>query len=54
MGIASSATELGLGIKGLAPSGLPGPKGNLETFLWCSPEAAGLDDLEAAVREVEP
>jgi 23S rRNA (cytidine1920-2'-O)/16S rRNA (cytidine1409-2'-O)-methyltransferase len=54
LAVASAARELGLGIKGLAPSGLPGPKGNLETFLWCSSGATGHDDLEAAVREVEP
>jgi 23S rRNA (cytidine1920-2'-O)/16S rRNA (cytidine1409-2'-O)-methyltransferase len=52
--VATAAREVGLGVQGFAPSGLPGPKGNLETFLWCAPGAAGLDDLEAAVLEVEP
>ena len=41
---------------GVASSGLPGPSGNRETFLWLAePGRAGaLTDVEAAVREVEP
>jgi 23S rRNA (cytidine1920-2'-O)/16S rRNA (cytidine1409-2'-O)-methyltransferase len=32
--VAAAARGLGLIVEGEAPSGLPGPKGNLETFLW--------------------
>ncbi len=49
------ATELGASVLGFASSGLPGPKGNLETFAWLAEgERGGVDDLEAAAREVEP
>ncbi len=33
-GVAAAATTLGAVVLGEASSGLPGPKGNLETFLW--------------------
>lgn len=36
--VADAARGLGLMVKGLASSGLPGPKGNLESFLWLEPE----------------
>ena len=41
---------------GFASSGLPGPKGNRETFVWLAEAArGGVDaDLEALAREVEP
>jgi 23S rRNA (cytidine1920-2'-O)/16S rRNA (cytidine1409-2'-O)-methyltransferase len=40
---------------GYASSGLPGPKGNLETFVWLAEGSRdGVADLEAAAREVEP
>ncbi len=32
--VAAAAGELGASVAGFAPSGLPGPKGNRETFLW--------------------
>jgi 23S rRNA (cytidine1920-2'-O)/16S rRNA (cytidine1409-2'-O)-methyltransferase len=50
--VASAAKEIGLAVKGFAPSGLPGPKGNRETFLWCG---AGdeIGDLEQAISEVD-
>ena len=32
-GVADFARELGLSLDGIAPTGLPGPKGNLETFI---------------------
>jgi 23S rRNA (cytidine1920-2'-O)/16S rRNA (cytidine1409-2'-O)-methyltransferase len=51
---AHSATEAGLAVKGLAPSGLPGPKGNRETFMWCATGGEGVGDLESAVSEIEP
>jgi len=42
-------------VLGFASSGLPGPKGNRETFVWLAEEgrAGALDDLEAAVAEVD-
>jgi 23S rRNA (cytidine1920-2'-O)/16S rRNA (cytidine1409-2'-O)-methyltransferase len=48
--------ELGASVLGFASSGLPGPAGNQETFVWLAePGRAGaVGDLEAAAREVEP
>jgi len=56
LNVAGAAAELGLAIHGFASSELPGPKGNEETFLWCSKRGGGLeaDGVEAAAREVEP
>ena len=51
---ASAAGDAGLAVRGFASSGLPGPKGNRETFLHCTLADAGLGDVEMAVREVEP
>jgi 23S rRNA (cytidine1920-2'-O)/16S rRNA (cytidine1409-2'-O)-methyltransferase len=34
---------------GVVDSGLPGPKGNRETFLWCGGAGPIVDDLEAAI-----
>lgn len=52
--IARAAAELGLPVRGFASSGLPGPKGNRETFVWCGGDGEPLADLEAAIREVDP
>jgi 23S rRNA (cytidine1920-2'-O)/16S rRNA (cytidine1409-2'-O)-methyltransferase len=43
-------------VLGFASSGLPGPKGNLETFLRLAEggRPGAVVDLEAAAREVEP
>jgi 23S rRNA (cytidine1920-2'-O)/16S rRNA (cytidine1409-2'-O)-methyltransferase len=50
-----SAIELGAAVMAYASSGLPGPKGNLETFVWLAERSrGGLDELDAAAREVEP
>ena len=48
--------SLGASVLGFASSGLPGPAGNLETFVWLAePGRSGVvPDLEAAAREVEP
>jgi 23S rRNA (cytidine1920-2'-O)/16S rRNA (cytidine1409-2'-O)-methyltransferase len=53
LGVAAAARDLGLAIRGFASSGLPGPKGNRETFVWCGGEGPGVGDLEAAVRAAE-
>jgi 23S rRNA (cytidine1920-2'-O)/16S rRNA (cytidine1409-2'-O)-methyltransferase len=54
--VARAAAELGASVLGFASSGLPGPKGNLETFVWLAEggRGGGVGDLEAAAREVEP
>jgi len=45
----------GAAVLGFAPSGLPGPKGNRETFVWLAePDREGaLDDLADAIAEVD-
>jgi 23S rRNA (cytidine1920-2'-O)/16S rRNA (cytidine1409-2'-O)-methyltransferase len=53
--VGRAALALGASVHGYASSGLPGPKGNLETFVWLTePDRRGADDLDAAAREVEP
>jgi 23S rRNA (cytidine1920-2'-O)/16S rRNA (cytidine1409-2'-O)-methyltransferase len=54
LGVAATAAGLGLAVRGFASSGLPGPKGNRETFVWCGGAGEPHGDLEVAVREVEP
>jgi 23S rRNA (cytidine1920-2'-O)/16S rRNA (cytidine1409-2'-O)-methyltransferase len=55
LAVAEAARELGLPVRGFASSGLPGPKGNRETFLWCGGERGeAVDDLEAAILAAEP
>jgi 23S rRNA (cytidine1920-2'-O)/16S rRNA (cytidine1409-2'-O)-methyltransferase len=51
---AHAATAAGLTVQGFASSGLPGPKGNRETFLWAGDGDEGVADLEAAATEAEP
>jgi 23S rRNA (cytidine1920-2'-O)/16S rRNA (cytidine1409-2'-O)-methyltransferase len=51
--VAEAARELGLPVRGFASSGLPGPKGNRETFVWCGGDGPAVDDLGAAVLAVE-
>ena len=44
-----AARQLGAAVLGYAPSGLPGPAGNLETFVWLAEHGrGGVDDLERA------
>ena len=53
--VGEAASGLGAAVLGFVSSGLPGPKGNLETFVWLAEAARGASvDLEAAAREVEP
>jgi 23S rRNA (cytidine1920-2'-O)/16S rRNA (cytidine1409-2'-O)-methyltransferase len=52
LAVAQAAGELELPVRGFASSGLPGPKGNRETFVWCGGEGDELSDLEAAVSAV--
>ena len=51
--VAAAARGLGLPIRGFASSGLPGPKGNRETFVWCGGSGPEVGDLEAAVAAAE-
>jgi 23S rRNA (cytidine1920-2'-O)/16S rRNA (cytidine1409-2'-O)-methyltransferase len=51
--VAEAAEQEGLVVRGLASSGLPGPKGNRETFVWAS-RSGDAADLDAALEEVEP
>jgi 23S rRNA (cytidine1920-2'-O)/16S rRNA (cytidine1409-2'-O)-methyltransferase len=54
--VAQAARGLGASVLGFASSGLPGPRGNLETFVWLAEggRSGDREDLEAAAREVEP
>jgi 23S rRNA (cytidine1920-2'-O)/16S rRNA (cytidine1409-2'-O)-methyltransferase len=52
--VAEAARGLDLAVRGFASSGLPGPKGNRESFVWCAAEGPGVEDLESAARGVEP
>jgi 23S rRNA (cytidine1920-2'-O)/16S rRNA (cytidine1409-2'-O)-methyltransferase len=53
--VGRTGLTLGAAVRGYASSGLPGPKGNLETFVWLAEAGRGaVSDIEAAAREVEP
>jgi 23S rRNA (cytidine1920-2'-O)/16S rRNA (cytidine1409-2'-O)-methyltransferase len=52
LAVAGAAEEIGLPVRGFASSGLPGPKGNRETFVWCGGGPA-LEDPEVALLAVE-
>jgi len=55
-GVAAAALEAGTAVLGFASSGLPGPKGNLETFVHLAEagRSGALTDFGAAIAEVEP
>jgi 23S rRNA (cytidine1920-2'-O)/16S rRNA (cytidine1409-2'-O)-methyltransferase len=55
VGVAECGRELGCSVLGFASSGLPGPAGNLETFVWLGEggRPGSIDDLEAAVAQVD-
>jgi 23S rRNA (cytidine1920-2'-O)/16S rRNA (cytidine1409-2'-O)-methyltransferase len=57
--VGMAALEFGACVLGYRSSGLPGPKGNLETFVWLAePDRGGgtmgVCELERMAREVEP
>jgi 23S rRNA (cytidine1920-2'-O)/16S rRNA (cytidine1409-2'-O)-methyltransferase len=59
VGVGATAQALGATVLGYRSSGLPGPKGNLETFVWLAESgrpggADGIGDLERMALEVEP
>jgi 23S rRNA (cytidine1920-2'-O)/16S rRNA (cytidine1409-2'-O)-methyltransferase len=53
--VAAAASAEGAAVLGFASSGLPGPKGNRETFVWLAEagRAGAVDDLAAAAAAVE-
>ena len=51
--VAAAIEARGLVIRGLAPSRLPGPKGNRETFVWGASSGRAVDSLERALLEVD-
>jgi 23S rRNA (cytidine1920-2'-O)/16S rRNA (cytidine1409-2'-O)-methyltransferase len=53
--VGEAAVGLGAAVLGYASSGLPGPRGNRESFVWLADAARdGVSDLERAAAEVEP
>ena len=54
--VGEAAARLGYTVLGYTPSGLPGPAGNRETFIWIGPagDPSAIAALDAAVEEVEP
>ncbi len=54
--VGRAISELAHPVLGYASSGLPGPAGNLETFVWTAERgrAGAAADLEAAVARAEP
>jgi len=51
--VAEAAQGEDLVVRGLASSGLPGPKGNRETFVWAARSGKPVD-LDSALEKVEP
>jgi 23S rRNA (cytidine1920-2'-O)/16S rRNA (cytidine1409-2'-O)-methyltransferase len=51
--VADQAADLGLGVRAVTASPLPGPSGNVEYFLWLRADAPRLDDaaLRAAIQD---
>ena len=51
--VAATAAGLGLGVRGVTASPLPGPAGNVEYFLWLRADAPPLEpsDVERAIKE---
>lgn len=47
-GVAGHAATLGLGVRGVTASPLPGPSGNVEYFLWLRAAAPPLDEADLA------
>jgi 23S rRNA (cytidine1920-2'-O)/16S rRNA (cytidine1409-2'-O)-methyltransferase len=54
--VAKSVVALDRSVLGFASSGLPGPAGNRESFIWIGPgrDPRAIEDLHAAARSVEP
>jgi 23S rRNA (cytidine1920-2'-O)/16S rRNA (cytidine1409-2'-O)-methyltransferase len=54
--VGAMARSLGLSVLGYCSSGLPGPAGNRESFMWCAERgrSGGVGDLRSAALEAEP
>ncbi len=53
--VAAKAAELGASVRGFFPSGLPGPKGNIETFVLLAERDRGsLSGLDALALAADP
>jgi 23S rRNA (cytidine1920-2'-O)/16S rRNA (cytidine1409-2'-O)-methyltransferase len=54
--VGAAVGELGYEVYGFASSGLPGPSGNRETFVWIAPpgRAGAVEDLEVAAAKADP
>jgi 23S rRNA (cytidine1920-2'-O)/16S rRNA (cytidine1409-2'-O)-methyltransferase len=53
--VGEAARALDLTVQGYCASGLPGPAGNRESFIWCATGVPdGIEDLVAAARAAEP
>jgi len=53
--VGDAARHTGMSVQGYCSSGLPGPAGNRESFVWCTEAAReGVHDLVAAARHAEP
>jgi 23S rRNA (cytidine1920-2'-O)/16S rRNA (cytidine1409-2'-O)-methyltransferase len=54
--VGQTVVDLGRSVLGYARSGLPGPAGNREAFVWIGPAAhpSAVTDLRAATGEAEP
>jgi len=53
--VGDAARHTGMSVQGYCSSGLPGPAGNRESFVWCTEAAReGVHDLVAAARRAEP
>ena len=53
--VGRAAQGIGAAVLGYASSGLPGPKGNRESFVWLAePARRGVQDLDLAARTAEP
>jgi 23S rRNA (cytidine1920-2'-O)/16S rRNA (cytidine1409-2'-O)-methyltransferase len=49
------ARSLGFSVLGFCSSGLPGPAGNRESFIWCADQGrGGIHDIRAAALMAEP
>src|SRR5215217_3050321 len=51
--VAGCGVALGCSVMGFAPSGLPGPAGNLETFVWLAEGSRPAPDWQARLAEVD-
>jgi 23S rRNA (cytidine1920-2'-O)/16S rRNA (cytidine1409-2'-O)-methyltransferase len=50
--VAAAAVQLGAAVRGFASSGLPGPAGNRETFVWLA-DGGGLPDVDAELERID-